>query len=405
MTPLTSRRFGIVLALILVGLSATAPAYAAPAAQATPPSSSGIGNLYVVSGQPMEFDFLYGGGNQPAQLNLGNAAGSVRFDVYTDWQWHDMAAGDRSVVPIGRGTPNPLQPGQLFWEGQSPEAGFYHVQVTPNSTEPSSFWIALSGAGAASALVPVPMTGVKPAQPATGVAAQPVPTVAPTQAATASAQATPAPTAKATAAPTAEATPAPTSEVPAAPTAQTTAAPTEVATLAPAQATAVSAQATAVSAQATAASAQATAAPAQGTAAPAPTAVPTPQPTQGPRTGAGNWQLLGSDPMEYVFRYGGGDAPAHVIVGADPAGAVAFNVYTSQQWTELGNGMYWTVPVGRGTVNANEGGNLFWEARTSPPDTYHVQIFRLGNDPAHYWIDLGGWGAVGGLQPMSPPAK
>lgn len=128
-----------------------------PVVKPSPPSTqlarTGPGNYNVLSDQAMEFDFRYLGGDQPVNVIIGGKPpGSVGFSVYTDQQWTLFGTGDWSVVPIGKGTANPNEPGTLFWQGNSPSSGLYHVRVF-RLAQPASFWIALTGAGAASELI------------------------------------------------------------------------------------------------------------------------------------------------------------------------------------------------------------------------------------------------------------
>jgi hypothetical protein len=141
---------------------ATASPVVKPSPQPAPFASIGQGNYNVLSDQAMEFDFRYQGGNQPVNVMVGaRPPGSVGFSVYTDQQWTLYGAGEWSVVPIGKGTANPVEPGTLFWQGSSPSAGLYHVQVF-RLAEPASFWIALTGPGAASELIPLSPAVVEP---------------------------------------------------------------------------------------------------------------------------------------------------------------------------------------------------------------------------------------------------
>jgi hypothetical protein len=154
------------------GSAATATAAQAPRARPTvtppaqPPTQSGAavpraqtgaGNFNKLSDQAMEFDFTYPGGNQPVNVVVGaNPPGSVAFSVYTDQQWQLMASGDFGIPPVGKGTANPVEPGNLFWQSVSVSPGLYHVRVYRLS-EPASFWIALTGPGASELISLSPM--------------------------------------------------------------------------------------------------------------------------------------------------------------------------------------------------------------------------------------------------------
>ena len=337
-----------ILTLIVIGvLAAATNAAAAPAQPSpTPRPHTGIGNFQPLSGQPLEFDFLYTGGESPVQILMGvDPAASAGFSVYTDQQWRDLSAGDRSVQPVGRGTPNPKEPADLFWELVSASGGLYHVQVYQTSSAPASFWIALNGS-AASDLVAVPT--------ATPTATA---TVTATSVVTTTATITPTATATATVEPTA----APTATVTAVATAVTTATPTGTteATVTPTR--------TAVA-----------------TTTPAPTAAATsetPSAAQSSSTGAGVYHSLAGQPLEFDFEYTGGGTPVQILVGVNPASMIGFNisaytvgfsVYTDQQWRQLAGGDRSVRPVGQGTHNAYEPADLFWQLTSASRGLYHV---------------------------------
>ena len=121
---------------------------ASPGPDGTQRAFTGEGNFNVISKEPMEFDFHYPGRDKLVKVIVeARPPGSVGFSVYTDQQWTVFAAGNFTEAPIGRGTVNPHEPGTLFWQGNSPSDGLYHIQVFRLS-EPAAFWIALSGPGA-----------------------------------------------------------------------------------------------------------------------------------------------------------------------------------------------------------------------------------------------------------------
>jgi hypothetical protein len=282
------REIGLVISLMILVSLVVSPAYALTAAQEPPLAGIGNGNWQTMCGQPFEFTFSYIGGGLPTRIKVGaTPSDAVGFNAYTDQQWQGLVAGNSSITPVGRGTPNTNEPGNLFWQLQSPDSGFYHVQVFQLSNQPAQFWIAMDGSGSGG------LVSVTPA------------------------------------------------------------CPMQTQSQAPA------------------------------------------------RTGIGNWQTLNGQPQEFDFSYIGGNLPARINVGANPSNSVAFNVYTDKQWQGLAAGNTDIVPVGKGTPNSDEPGNLFWQAQSDVGDHFHVQVFQLTPEPAQFWIQVTGSGA-GGLVPMSP---
>jgi len=324
-------------------------------------SSRGAGDFRPLSDQPSEFQFLYKGGDRPVQVLLDtNPAGSAGFRVYNDQQWQVLAAGDQTAVPLGAGTPDPSAPNALSWQGSAPEAGLYHVQVFRLS-QPAAFWIALLGAGAGD-LLPgsQPTHSPQTAAPDSAPGSVPVPTPVP---------APPEPTASATGAvsslggrpttggqPTGGASPGVTQRTPGAAT-----------TLAK------------------------------------PATAGLPGGKQRALTGAGNFNIISDQPMEFDFHYLGGNALVKVMVEAKPAGSVAFNVYTENQWALLAGGDLTVEPIGRGTANPHEPGSLFWQGASQSSGLYHIQVARVSR-PASFWIALSGPGA-NELISLSPLAQ
>jgi hypothetical protein len=113
-------------------------------------------------------------------------------------------------------------------------------------------------------------------------------------------------------------------------------------------------------------------------------------------TGQDVWHtILPGQPQEFDFNYGGSNISSQIVLGADPGTAVGFNVYTDQQWKGLVAGNTSITPVGRGTPNAHEPGNLFWQAQSSSPEVFHVQVYCTISQDAHFWIELAGNGSPG----------
>jgi hypothetical protein len=130
--------------------------------------------------------------------------------------------------------------------------------------------------------------------------------------------------------------------------------------------------------------------------------IPTPIPTPTVQTGIGNWQAIDGKPLEYIFQYSGLDRPVQIMLGADPANSVRFDVYTDDQWRALGAGGRGIEPVGRGTPNSYVAGDLSWELESPSGGLYHVQVSNNGSGDARFWIDKAGSG-TSGLTPVSRP--
>jgi hypothetical protein len=330
-----------------------------PSHSPTQASTGSQGDFRPLSDQPSEFQFLYKGGNRPIQVLLDtNPTGSAGFRVYNDQQWQILAAGASTAVPLGEGTPDPSAPNALSWQGSAPEAGLYHVQVFRLS-QPAAFWITLLGAGAGDLL-----PSSRPTQSPQLAASSSEPGSEP-------GTASPEPTATGTE-PVLGGRPAAGGQ--------------------PAGATQVAASPRATRPAADSANTLAT---------PAATALPDGK--QRALTGAGNFNVLSDQPMEFDFHYLGGNELVKVMVEAKPAGSVAFNVYTQNQWALLAGGVLGVEPIGRGTANAHEPGSLFWQGASQSSGLYHIQVARVSR-PASFWIALSGPGA-NELISLSPPAQ
>jgi len=161
----------IALVLVMVPVSATVASTAAGGA------SGGIYNWYTLApGEPAEWVLHYPGNNAPALVGfVVDPPNTIEVKVYDDWQWRAVGAGDRTVVPIGRGTQGTIEKwdtnneirkaGNLFWEARSKVPVVYHIQVINISQQPARYWIAQTGPGSGE-LVPIsPLTLAYPAQP------------------------------------------------------------------------------------------------------------------------------------------------------------------------------------------------------------------------------------------------
>lgn len=81
----------------------------------------------------------------PVQIWLDSEPdeGSV-FSVWTEDQVRLWAMGEE-IEPLGRGTQNENEPGDLFWAGSLGNPGRYYVVVEPQGREPGSFRLSISG--------------------------------------------------------------------------------------------------------------------------------------------------------------------------------------------------------------------------------------------------------------------
>jgi hypothetical protein len=113
---------------------------------------------------------------------------------------------------------------------------------------------------------------------------------------------------------------------------------------------------------------------------------------QYPGTGEGNWQPIGSQPLEFDLAYAGSSEGAEIQLASDPSSRVGFAVYTDWAWKQLGAGNRDVKPVGMGTSNPDAGGNLTWKAQANPSELYHIQVYLIGMDPARFWIKQQGSG-------------
>ncbi len=131
------------------------------------------------------------------------------------------------------------------------------------------------------------------------------------------------------------------------------------------------------------------------------------QQVQHPGTGAGNWQPLGSQPLEFALAYDGIDAGAEIVAASFPASRAGFNVYTDWEWKQLAEGNPGATPIGKGTRNPHEDGNLTWRVATGPGELYHIQVYLIGTEPAAFWIDLRGAGGsvLSAISPLPEPPQ
>jgi hypothetical protein len=69
---------------------------------------------------------------------------AVVFGVWTEEQVRLWAQGEE-IDPVGRGTENENEPGDLFWAGSLGSPGRYYIVVEQRGTEPGSFRLNISG--------------------------------------------------------------------------------------------------------------------------------------------------------------------------------------------------------------------------------------------------------------------
>ncbi len=117
------------------------------------------------------------------------------------------------------------------------------------------------------------------------------------------------------------------------------------------------------------------------------------QAVQFPGVGVGNWNTITSgNPLEFDLAYPGNNEGANVTLASNPSSQVGFAVYTDQAWKQLGAGNTDIKPIGFGTSNPNEGGNLSWKVGASTPELYHIQVYKIGMGSATFWINQQGSG-------------
>jgi hypothetical protein len=92
------------------------------------------------------------------------------------------------------------------------------------------------------------------------------------------------------------------------------------------------------------------------------------------------WRSIGNGQLDwYAFDYQD-SLPAEVLLDAEPDGSVTFSVWTEEQvrlWA-LGQDF---EPVGRGTQNDMQPGDLFWSGRLGRPGRFYVVVQHEGSVP------------------------
>ena len=69
---------------------------------------------------------------------------NAAFSVWTPEQMRQWAAGEE-VSPVGRGTANEYEAGDMFWAGSFCTSGAYYVVVENGSATDASFQLSISG--------------------------------------------------------------------------------------------------------------------------------------------------------------------------------------------------------------------------------------------------------------------
>jgi len=105
-------------------------------------------------GQRTWYAFTYAGDRSPIQLQMhADPPGSANFTV---WSWDVLQRwGERYFyTPTGRGTPNDVYGGDLFWTGGSIIRGTWYVVVEQSGASPSNYTLKVSGNGVDRTLPP-----------------------------------------------------------------------------------------------------------------------------------------------------------------------------------------------------------------------------------------------------------
>jgi hypothetical protein len=167
--------FGLLASVGMLGATPSAQAQQAtpiPGGQGqliNPPVSQQLAQKpYVITqGEQHWFTFGHRGGNAPVHIWMdADPNEGAGFSVFTaEDAMNIMAGGDRQQInPIGAGTPNPLEPGWLFWRGQMEQPGDFYVLIEHGWAEPVAYDIFAFGPGVTAAgTQQVQRTAVTPA--------------------------------------------------------------------------------------------------------------------------------------------------------------------------------------------------------------------------------------------------
>jgi hypothetical protein len=127
--------------------------HAAPVAQEGTvwDSATVVGSNWRVlsEGQSDWYRIEYAGDNQPLRIWMDVVpAEGAGFHIWTADMLNDMVGGEE-VDPLGSGTVNEAEPGVLFWQGQSPVAETYFIQVEQGWAEDVRYLLTFGGPGLA----------------------------------------------------------------------------------------------------------------------------------------------------------------------------------------------------------------------------------------------------------------
>lgn len=100
-------------------------------------------------GQSDWYRIEYAGDNQPLRIWMDVVpAEGAGFHIWTTEMLNEMVGGTE-VDPLGSGTVNEAEPGVLFWQGQSPVAETYFIQVEQGWAEDVRYLLTFGGPGLA----------------------------------------------------------------------------------------------------------------------------------------------------------------------------------------------------------------------------------------------------------------
>ena len=77
------------------------------------------------------------------------------------------------------------------------------------------------------------------------------------------------------------------------------------------------------------------------------------------------------------------------MLDSEPEGNVVFSIWTEDQVQAWAQGEE-IEPVGRGTENENESGDLFWAGSFGNPGRYYVVVENVGTGPGTFTLSISG---------------
>jgi len=103
---------------------------------------------------------------------------------------------------------------------------------------------------------------------------------------------------------------------------------------------------------------------------------------------SGEWQALAAGESQwYSFEYAGDGSRIEVWLDAEPDESVAFSIWTGEQ-VELWAAGEEIAPVGRGTANAYEPGDLFWAGAFGIRGEYYIVVENASSGDASFQLDV-----------------